>query len=290
MIETSWLRTLASFAVDANLSRAARRLHLTQPAVHAQLRKLGEALGAPIYARKGRGLALTREGTEAVAFAREVEEQTRELVARVRGLAAERRLVCAAGAGAILYVVGEGLRAFAKTAASPLELVTADASAAIEAVQSGAAHVGVAALDAAPDGLVAHRLTEVEQVLVVPRAHRLAKRRRLSARDLEGERLVLPPAGRPQRAAIDALLRAEGVSPELAAIARGWELAIKLAELGVGLAIVNACCALPRGLVARPLRGLPRARYVALTRPRPRADAAELARVLVRHGEAWRAR
>jgi DNA-binding transcriptional LysR family regulator len=281
MIETSWLRALASFAVDANLSRAARRLHLTQPAVHAQLRKLGEALGAPLYARRGRGLVLTREGTEAVAFARDFEEQARALVSRVRGVEETRPLVCAAGAGAILYVAGEGLRAFTRRAEGPLEIVTADAPATIEAVASGAAHVGIAVLDATPAGLHAHRLTEIEQVVVLPRAHPLARRKRLSARDLEGERLVLPPAGRPQRAAIE---------PTVAAIARGWELAIKFAELGVGLAVVNACCTIPRSLVARPLRGLPKIRYAALTRPRPRADAAELVRALVQHGEAWRTR
>jgi hypothetical protein len=52
-LRTSRLRAFAAFAEDANMSRAARRLHLSQPAVHAQLRRLSEALGAPLYQRLG---------------------------------------------------------------------------------------------------------------------------------------------------------------------------------------------------------------------------------------------
>lgn len=293
MIETSLLRAFASFAEDANLSRTARRLHLTQPAVHAQIRRLSEAVGAPLYQRQGRGLVLTDAGIEVAAFARSFGEQSEALVARVRGLEAEQRLALAAGAGAILYVIDEGLRAFARDRAAPVEILGADALAAIEAVRVGAAHVGVGALDASPlglEGLEVHRLTDVEQVLVMPRAHRLAKKRRVSAVDLVDERLVLPPEGRPQRLAIEALLRTQRAAPVVGAVARGWELAIKLVELGAGVAIVNACCRLPRGLVARPVRELPRVRYVTFTRPKPRADAAELLRALVRHADAWRRR
>lgn len=96
--------------------------------------------------------------------------------------------------------------------------------------------------------------------------------------------------GRPQRLAIESLLRTQRAAPVVGAVARGWELAIKLVELGAGVAIVNACCRLPRGLVARPVRELPRVRYVTFTRPKPRGDAAELVRVLVRHADAWRRR
>lgn len=104
-LDETALRTFASFAEDANLSRAAKRLHLSQPAVHAQIKRLEEALAVPLYRRVGRTLALTREGVEVAAFAREQAERTRELVARVRGEPDEARVVLAAGAGALLHVL-----------------------------------------------------------------------------------------------------------------------------------------------------------------------------------------
>jgi LysR family transcriptional regulator, low CO2-responsive transcriptional regulator len=70
MVEASWLTALTSFALDENMSRAAKRLHLSQPAVHAQLKKLGAALDVTLYRRVGRGLKLTPEGIGVLAFAR----------------------------------------------------------------------------------------------------------------------------------------------------------------------------------------------------------------------------
>jgi DNA-binding transcriptional LysR family regulator len=290
MIETSWLRAFAAFAEDANISRAARRLHLSQPAVHAQLRRLSEAVGAPLYRRAGRGLVLTAEGSEVAAFARDFEERTRDLVARLGGDARGGPVVLAAGAGALLYVIGEGLRAFGRQGRAPLELLTLDAPGAVEAVRSGLAHLGVGAMDSEPEGVEVHALTMVEQMLVLPRDHPLVNRRRLSVDDLAGERLVLPPRGRPHRLMLESAFRAGGVSVSVGAVAGGWELALKLVALGFGLAIVNGCCRVPRGLVTRPLRDLPVVRYLAFTRPRPREDAARLVQSLVDEGDAWRSR
>jgi DNA-binding transcriptional LysR family regulator len=290
MIESTWLRAFASFAEDANLSRAARRLHLSQPAVHAQIRRLGEELGVTLYRRAGRGLALTPQGLEVAAFARELDERTHDLVARLRDADREERVVLAAGAGAILYVIEDGLRAFTRARAARLEVLTMDAPAAVDAVRSGAAHVGVAALDARPEQLEARPLTVVQQVLVVPRGHRLAARRRVSVAALAGERLVLPPEGRPHRAMIEAAMRSRGADVTIGAVARGWELTLKLVEVGLGIAVVNGCCRVPRGLTARPVTDLPAVRYFAFTRPRPRPRVQELVDALAAHSDAWRRR
>ncbi len=64
MISSDRLHTFAVFAEDNNLSRAAKRLHLSQPAVHAQLKALADELGVPLYQRAGRGLVLTKEGVD----------------------------------------------------------------------------------------------------------------------------------------------------------------------------------------------------------------------------------
>jgi DNA-binding transcriptional LysR family regulator len=287
MIDPSWLQALISFSVDENMSRAARRLHLSQPAVHAQLKKLGSAFDVALYHRVGRGLKLTSEGIELLAFARDLEERTRELGARLHRLEHER-LRLAAGEGAIMYVLGEGLRSFVKTRSARVEVTVLEATQTVEAVKSGLAHVGVAVLDRPPAGLDVTQLTVVEQVLAMPRTHRLASRRRIELIELAGERLVVPPEGRPQRILLEEAFRAKGISPEIGVVARGWGLTLKLVELGLGMAIVNACCRIPRSLVARPLRELGQVSYVALTRKRPRESATALVQSLVRHGETWR--
>jgi DNA-binding transcriptional LysR family regulator len=288
MLDADSLRAFGAFAEDASLSRAAKRLHLSQPAVHAQIKRLAEAVGAELYRRSGRGLTLTAEGIEVAAFARDLEARTGDLVARLHGEEAERRVVLAAGAGALLFVLGEGMRAFARAPAARLDVITADGQASLEAVLSGVAQVGVAALDGVPASLDARLVTEVPQVLVAPKDHALARKRRVSLSDLDRERLVLPPRGRPQRAALDAAFAERGVVVREGATAVGWELVVHLVAVGAGIAIVNGSVRIPRGLVARPLRELPHVRYRAFTRPRPREPAATLLQLLVTHGDRWR--
>src|SRR5690349_18054924 len=119
MLSSDRLQTFASFAEDHNLSRAAKRLHLSQPAVHAQLKALSEELGVPLYQRSGRGLVLTKEGIEVAAFAREISERTKDLVTRLRGESgATRSITLAAGAGALVHLLAAGLRAFSRASAS----------------------------------------------------------------------------------------------------------------------------------------------------------------------------
>jgi DNA-binding transcriptional LysR family regulator len=291
MLDSDALHTFAVFAEETNLSRAAKRLHLSQPAVHAQLKRLAEAVGAPLYRRAGRGLVLTKEGVEVVAFARDLEERTRELLATIRGEQEESRVVLAAGAGALLFVLGEGMRAFARERSERLDVITADGRTAIDAVTSGVAHVGVSAAGTAlPEGLEARPITDVPQVLVAPREHPLAKKRRVAIEDLDGQRLVLPPPGRPQRAALDAAFAERGIAVREGALAVGWELVVHLVSVGAGIAIVNGSVRVPRGLAARPIPSLPRVRYQAFTRARPREVAAALVRLLVAHGDGWKKR
>jgi DNA-binding transcriptional LysR family regulator len=219
-------------------------------------------------------------------------------------------VVRAAGEGAYLYLLGPALRshlshsaqahsAQAKSAQTRsvqarVTLMTRDRDGMIEAVRSGEAQLGVAALDGTPEGLVSHRLTTVEPVLVLPRSHPLSRKRRVRLRDLAGSRLIVPPAGRPHREAIAAALRRARVPWEIAVEASGWELMIHFVAMGMGLAIVNGCCRLPRGLCARPLDeergGLGGVEYrVVHTRSAiERTEVRALLDALRAHAEDWR--
>ena len=59
------LRTLRSFlavAREGNVTRAARSLHITQPALSRQLAELERELGCELLIRESRGVTLTDEG------------------------------------------------------------------------------------------------------------------------------------------------------------------------------------------------------------------------------------
>ncbi|MDX2088132.1 MAG: LysR family transcriptional regulator [Kofleriaceae bacterium] len=62
-LDLNLLRVFAVVAETGSVTDAASRLYLTQPAVSAALRRLATTIGAPLFVRRGRGLALTARGT-----------------------------------------------------------------------------------------------------------------------------------------------------------------------------------------------------------------------------------
>ncbi len=279
------LPTFVAFADTLNFTRAAKQVHLSQPAVHMQVKKLEDAVGAPLYVRAGRRLSLTREGETLARFARETVARTRGFFAELRGTRPEP-VVLAAGEGAFLYLLGPAIAAYA----APLRLLTRDRDGTLEAIRSGTADLGVAVLEAPADGLVTTTLTTVDPVVVMPKRHRLAKKRRLRPRDLAGERLVVPPPDRPHRTTIAQAMRRAGVPWEVAVEAVGWEVTIHFVSLGLGVAIVNGCCRIPAGLRACPIADIPGVEYQLVQRPgsSERAAVGALRAALLAHASAWR--
>lgn len=69
-LDLNLLRVFAVVAEAGSVTEAASRLYLTQPAVSAALRRLTSAVGAPLFVRAGRGIALTARGQRLFASAR----------------------------------------------------------------------------------------------------------------------------------------------------------------------------------------------------------------------------
>ena len=61
-LDLNLLRVFAVVTESGSVTEAASRLYLTQPAVSAALRRLTAVVGAPLFVRSGRGLALTSRG------------------------------------------------------------------------------------------------------------------------------------------------------------------------------------------------------------------------------------
>lgn len=70
-------------ARTGSFNAAARELHCTQPAVSEQVRQLERELGAPLFARGGRGLTLTSAGRAFLTHAERVAEAADDALASV---------------------------------------------------------------------------------------------------------------------------------------------------------------------------------------------------------------
>ncbi|HBI55260.1 MAG TPA: LysR family transcriptional regulator, partial [Firmicutes bacterium] len=58
----NFLRTFICVVEEGNYSRAANRLHLSQPAVSMQMQTLAEDLGVELFRRRGHRVELTEGG------------------------------------------------------------------------------------------------------------------------------------------------------------------------------------------------------------------------------------
>jgi DNA-binding transcriptional LysR family regulator len=85
------LKVFETVARLSSFSRAAEALHLTQPAVSAQIRELEGHAGLPLFDRLGKRIHLTQAGTTLLAHGRAILESLREAeeaLAQLKGLAA----------------------------------------------------------------------------------------------------------------------------------------------------------------------------------------------------------
>ena len=85
-MELYQLRAFIATADMGQITKAAQRLHITQPAVSAQIKALEQEIGVPLFERVGNGVVLTRAGTELLAHARNVLSASNVVVAEGRRL------------------------------------------------------------------------------------------------------------------------------------------------------------------------------------------------------------
>lgn len=255
-MDTTLLESFATFGETKNLTRAAKSLGVSQPALFERIQKLSAELGLVLYERRGRDLVLTADGARVLVFARDIRGRLRDFAAEIAGVTPRKCVTLAAGEGSFLYLLGPGIAAFVEASPARLDLLTTGAKDTVDALRRGDADLGVAVLDLVPRGLDSEDLVRTPLCVAMPKTHSLAHKARLSLRDLRGERFVLTPDGQLHRELVSRAMSREGDTLDAPLEADGWPLMLKLVSLGMGVAIVNGICELPKGVVARPLHEL----------------------------------
>ena len=85
-MELRHLRYFVRVAEAENVSRAALKLHISQPAVSRQIRDLEDEIGLPLLKRVGKSVRLTEAGRVFLNEARAILERTDEALRNVRAL------------------------------------------------------------------------------------------------------------------------------------------------------------------------------------------------------------
>jgi LysR family transcriptional activator of glutamate synthase operon len=211
-MELRQLRYLVALAEERHFTRAAAREHIAQPALSQQIRRLEDEIGLPLVQRTTRRVVITEAGEFLVARARrilsEVDAAHSEME-RLRGVQTGHVTV---GAMHTMGPVDVALVLAIFYERHPdVELTVREQSSEELAEMLRVDELDLAFLSVTEriesHGLGLHQLVSEELVVVLPREHRLGKRRRVRMAELaddafisfrEGSRLreLLVSAGR----------------------------------------------------------------------------------------------
>jgi DNA-binding transcriptional LysR family regulator len=227
-----------------SFSAAAGTLHMAQPSLSEQVRRLEAELGVALFHRVGRGLVLTEAGEALRPHAEQVlaeVELAREAVADVREL---RGGTATFGVfGSARYYLGAGVvRDFHR--AHPdvhIRLVGQNSSQVVSAVRSGELEAGVVVLPIDDAGLEVVPVLRDELVACSADATRLQSS--MSMRRLARGRLILYDvtygAEDPTRRQLTELAQRDGVVLDIAIDVEDAEIALALATEGLGDTIAS---------------------------------------------------
>jgi DNA-binding transcriptional LysR family regulator len=239
------LRQLEYFVtvVDAGgFTRAAERLHVAQPGISAQVKRLERELGQPLLDRSGRTVRLTAAGAAVLPHARAAlaaAAATRTAVDEVTGLVRGR---VAVGAVTSHEVDLPGLLAAFHRAHPAVELTLTEAASdrLLAGLRDGTLDAAVLALGAAPvpPDLDAVILTHEELAALVSPGHPLAGRDTVPLRELAEHALISLPRGTGLRACLDEGAALAGFRPQVRFEAGSPLQLADLAARGLGVAIV----------------------------------------------------
>ncbi len=246
-VQLHQLAYFVAVAEERHFTRAAARLHVAQPSVSAQIRKLETELGTALFHRGPGEVSVTQAGEVLLPLARQVLADVEEAIGRVREVGELRRGRLAVGATPSLSstLLPAALVRYHHAHPGVTVQVVEDGSRRLVAgLQAGEIEVALVILPVRAEQLATVPLATVplaeeELVLVVPPGHRLAATRSsLSVEDLRDVALVMFRDGYDLRAATVAACRSHGFEPSF--VAEGGEMdgVLSLVEAGLGAAVV----------------------------------------------------
>lgn len=263
-LDSRRLRVFLVAAEELHFSRAARRLHLSQPALSQQIRLLERDLDVALFVRTSRQVALTPSGEALVQTAPRVLHELEGAVEAARQAArgVTGRLSVGSVRTGLASVVPTVMRAY--TLAHPdvrFEVMHMDTGLQLRALVERSIDVGIVRAASPTPALEIELLVSEPLMLAMPENHRLAGEERIDPTDLARERFVSWPRylGADFSDIVVTFCREHGFSPDV--VSEGGDidtqLALVAAGFGVSLQPAFYAGACPSGVVFRALLGSP---------------------------------
>lgn len=184
------LRAFVAVAEEGTFTRAARRLHISQPPLTKQVQQLERELGARLFVRRRDGIELTRDGTmlleraqAALTAFREFEDLTKSVRARTRPLRV--------GIGWGLWEAVERIRSHHAKQFPDVRIAAEDLCSERDATQEPRVDVAIVRRPVDEEVFESEPLFEEAFVVLIADTHALASRTSVTLAELATEPLLM---------------------------------------------------------------------------------------------------
>ncbi|KAA0109500.1 LysR family transcriptional regulator [Mycolicibacterium sp. P1-5] len=256
-MELRQLEYLVAVVEEANFTRAAKRVHVAQPAISAQIARLERELGQPLLDRTRRQVRPTAAGEAVLPYARAALAAVADARAAVEEVTALVRGSVRVSTVTAHDVDMPGLLAAFHRQHPQVDITlgTEDSATLIDGVRSGRFDAAIISVgtDDLPAGLDGFVVTDQPIVGAVAIDDEWADRRSITLAELADRAVISLPAGTGIRRQLDSACLAAGVSIRVALEASTPLGLAELAERGLGVAVLPEVVAAAR----KKLRPLP---------------------------------
>jgi len=197
-MELRQLRAFVAVATTRHFGNAAKRLHLTQPALTQRIQALEHELGVQLLERSSREVSLTPAGKVLLRHAQELVQEEdaalRDLKDYSSGVMGRVRFAYQAAGDVSLAgsIIAAYRRRFPRV---ELETSAASSGTNLQRLIEHATDASLALMPLArPEGIDARRIRLEEIILVMRPEHELARLDRIPVASLRGEPLAMPPS------------------------------------------------------------------------------------------------
>jgi len=240
------LRGFCAVVEAKSVSKAAKKMMLTQPTVSLQVQALERELHTRLFDRRGPRIELTPEGALLYELARPLLEGLveidRDFEAR-RNKVEQGRLAIAAGESTIQYVLPTTVQKFAKVHPGiSIVLNNVTGVDGLQQLRERRVDFCVGPLLDIPADLEFEPVVAFDPVLITASKHPLSKLSKVTLRQISQYPLILPPRHLSTWRQVELVFLQHQLPYEVRMEVGGWEVIKRYVELGLGISIVMNVC------------------------------------------------
>ncbi len=245
-MDVAELQVFLTVAAERSFSRAAERLHRTQPAVSQAVRRLEEGIGERLFDRSSKGGRLTEAGELLLGYAQRLVQLKAEAEGAVRELQELRRgrVLIGANEGAVHVLLPIVERFRTEHPEARVEVRRSSARQIPSEVLGRGLDFGVLTFPARERGLRSLPLGDDELAMLIHPGHPLARRSSVTMEEVGRQTVIAHNEASPARERVLRLYEQRHTAINIQIALPSLDGIKRAVEMGLGVALLPKRCAL----------------------------------------------